>query len=118
MMRQGQFYDGNRIVEGQLFLRCIHEYLQECGVVAATLYGGHIQVVRRCRELNIAFTSEMVVTVEVSEFVAGTSQTLSGEYEPSEQIIQRIVVGDRSFDIRDPNSLQGIFEFVMSEENR
>lgn len=97
-MMQGMYGGMAGRSDRAVYLRCIHEYLYERGVIQATLHSTHIYVPRRRRTLNVAFTGQTIVTVEVSE----------GEK----------VVDDRDFDICSPKSLQAIFEYVMSKRNK
>jgi|2_EtaG_2_1085320.scaffolds.fasta_scaffold00647_6 hypothetical protein len=94
-------------------LKCVYEYLRERGVVAE-LYNGYVEVVRRRKRLNLAFVDGLVLRVGVSEFQACAPRVEYGSVVNGDQV----GVGYRDFDISDPNSLQGIYEFVTSKKNK
>lgn len=98
--------------KGNVLLKCIYEYLRERGVGHASLYNGYIDVPRRRKRICIAFTGETEVTCEVSQFDPGDAGR-GGDILPDQ-----VPVTYGSFDMCDPNSLQAVFEFVMSKKNK
>jgi len=100
------------MAKDSILLKCIHEYLMERGVVQATLYGSYIDVPRRRKRIVIAFTGVTEVTCEVSEYDPGDVG------RGGDRLPDNVQVGDRSFDMCDPGSLQAVYEFVMSKRNK
>jgi hypothetical protein len=109
MSRAGRYREASR----EVLLRCVCEYLCE-RKVSAILHNGYISVQRRRRLLNIALIGETEVMVEVSRRNFYGDLTQHGYRITSD--VEVVAVGE--FDLSCPNSLQGIFEFVMSKKHR